>query len=29
VCAPIYNRTRLRQFNLKDYAKGDITNGFI
>jgi hypothetical protein len=29
VCAPIYNRTRLRQFNLKDYAKGDLTNGFI
>jgi hypothetical protein len=29
VCAPIYNRARLRQFNLKDYAKGDLTNGFI
>lgn len=29
VCAPIYNRTRLRQFNLKDYARGDLTDGFI
>ena len=28
VVAPIYNRTRLRQFNLKDYASGSLT-GYI
>ena len=26
--SPIYNRTRLRQFNLKDYASGSLT-GYI
>jgi hypothetical protein len=25
--APIYNRTRLRQFNLAEYAKGNIVAG--
>ncbi len=27
VLAPIYNRTRLRQFNLKDYANGNVVAG--
>jgi len=27
VVAPIYNRTRLRQFSLKDYANGNVVAG--